>query len=219
MQPPWEKKLQVDTLVKETTRESYQSTAAAFARNVAELAPTGSIEKFINFLPPKAKIIDIGCGSGRDAQLFSTMGAEVLGIDFSSNLIDIAQQYAPLAQFHVMDMERMNFPEASFDGAWAACSLGHLPKKSLPAVLKKIHSLLAEHGYLYLALKKGSGEVLENDTRYGIDVKKLWAYYEEDELKDRLQKAHFEILDFATVAINHHYQTHPAFRVFCRKLK
>ncbi|WP_146751417.1 hypothetical protein [Legionella feeleii] len=69
--------MQVDTLVKETTRESYQSTAAAFARNVAELAPTGSIEKFINFLPPKAKIIDIGCGSGRDAQLFSTMGAEV----------------------------------------------------------------------------------------------------------------------------------------------
>lgn len=211
--------MQVETLSKETTRESYQATAAAFARNVAELAPTGSIEKFINFLPLNAKIIDIGCGSGRDAKLFSDMGAEVLGIDFSSNLISIAQQYAPSAQFQVMDMETMSFPEASFDGAWAACSLGHLPKKSLPAMLKKIHSLLAEQGYLYLALKKGSGEVLENDSRYGSDVKKFWSYYEEDELKDRLQEAHFEILEFATVAINHYYQTHPAFRIFCRKSK
>ncbi|WP_019217444.1 class I SAM-dependent methyltransferase [Legionella tunisiensis] len=210
--------MQVETLNKETTRESYQTTAVAFARNVAELAPTGSIEKFINFLPPNAKIIDIGCGAGRDAKLFSAVGAEVLGIDFSSNLIDIAQQYAPLAQFQVMDMETMSFPETSFDGAWAACSLGHLPKKSLPAVLKKIHSLLAEQGYFYLALKKGHGEMLENDARYGSDVKKFWSYYEEEELKDRLQEAHFEIIDFATVAINHHYQTHPAIRVFCRKL-
>lgn len=210
--------MQIELLSKETTRESYQATAEAFARNVAELAPTGSIEKFISFLPPQAKIIDIGCGSGRDAKLFSALGVEVLGIDFSSNLIDIAQKYAPLAQFQVMDMEAMNFHEASFDGAWAACSLGHLPKKALPAVLKKIHFILAEQGYFYLALKKGSGEILENDARYGSDVKKFWSYYEEDELKDRLQEAHFEILDFATVAVNHHYQTHPAFRIFCQKL-
>ncbi len=52
----------------------------------------------------------------------------------------------------------MSFPEASFDGAWSACSLGHSPKIIFPDVLAKIHLLLKEEGYFYLALKKGSGE-------------------------------------------------------------
>jgi|GEM_PF-5853252 len=50
---------------KKITQESYQSTAQEFARNVDDLAPTGSIEKFIKLLPPKARVIDIGCGTGR----------------------------------------------------------------------------------------------------------------------------------------------------------
>ncbi len=48
----------------------------------------------------------------------------------------------------------MNFPEASFDGVWAACSLGHSSKNIFPDVLAKIHLLLKEEGYFYLALKK-----------------------------------------------------------------
>ncbi|MBA3536983.1 MAG: methyltransferase domain-containing protein [Tatlockia sp.] len=81
---------------KEITKQSYQATASQFAHNVAELAPIGSIEKFIKLLPSKAKIIDIGCGSGRDAKIFSNMGANVLGIDFCSNHIEIAKKNAPL---------------------------------------------------------------------------------------------------------------------------
>ena len=56
---------------KEITKESYQATANEYTQNVVNLAPTGSIERFINFLPPNAKIIDIGCGSGRDAKNIS----------------------------------------------------------------------------------------------------------------------------------------------------
>jgi SAM-dependent methyltransferase len=96
---------------KKITKESYQSTAEEFARNVDDLAPTGSIEKFIKLLPPKAKIIDIGCGSGRDAKLFTNMGATVLGIDFSSNLIDIAKRKAPLAEFQLNDIKLLIIKE------------------------------------------------------------------------------------------------------------
>ncbi len=68
---------------KEITRKSYQATSVEFAQKVADLAPIGSMEKFIAYLPCKPKIIDIGCGSGRDAKILSNMGAEVLGIDFA----------------------------------------------------------------------------------------------------------------------------------------
>ncbi len=73
---------------------------------MADLAPIKSMEKFIAFLPPKPKIIDIGCGSGRDAKILSSMGADVLGIDFCSNIIDIAKINAPQSQFEVMDLRQ-----------------------------------------------------------------------------------------------------------------
>src|SRR5688572_14703882 len=124
---------------KEMTKQSYQATAQQFAQNVANLAPIESIEKFIKLLPPTAKIIDLGCGSGRDAKIFTNLGADVLGIDYSSNLIDIAQSHAPLANFKLMDIETMSFPASSFDGVWSACSLAHIPKTILPDVLEKIN--------------------------------------------------------------------------------
>lgn len=202
---------------KEITKASYQATANEFARNVADLVPMVSIEKFIKLLPPKAIIIDLGCGSGRDAKVFTNMGIDVLGIDFCSNLIDIAETHAPLAKFELMDIEKIDLPNDSFDGVWAACSLGHIPKKELSNVLQQIHRILREDGYFYLALKKGSGEILEKDSRYDGDHKKFWSYYEEDELKNILQLAQFKILDFKLIEKVHSYHTHDAFRIFCRK--
>lgn len=205
-------------LSKETTRLSYEATAKEYASNVAALAPTASIEKFVKFLPPQAKIIDLGCGSGRDAVLFNNLGVDVLGIDFCANLLEIAKAHAPSAEFRLMDIENIDLPLASFDGAWAACSLGHIAKTALPTVLQTIHSLLKDNGYFYLALKKGNGESLEKDSRYEGNFLKFWSYYSEEELKQILQLAQFKIVDFATVEINHSYQSHPAFRIFCQKI-
>lgn len=201
----------------ETTKESYQATAREFADNVAELAPLASIEKFAKFLPPSAKIIDIGCGSGRDAKIFSERGFDVTGIDFCPSLIEIARSHAPLAQFHLMDIEKMDFPVNAFNGAWAACSLLHITKDALPAVLEKIHAMLKKDAYFYLTFKKGNLETVEQDVRYKGNVRKFWAYYQEHELKELLQLAEFKILDFATVEKTNPYQTHAAFRVFCQK--
>jgi ubiquinone/menaquinone biosynthesis C-methylase UbiE len=205
-------------LNKEITRESYQATAQQFAQNVIDLAPIESIEKFIKLLPSKAKIIDLGCGSGRDAKIFTSMGADVLGVDYCSNLINIAKAHAPLANFKLMDIETMSFPASSFDGVWSACSLAHISKKMFPDVLKKINFILKENGYFYLALKKGSGEILERDSRYEGDFKKFWSFFEKDELNNFLQEAQFKILEFDTVEKSHTYQTHSAFRVFCQKI-
>ena len=174
------------------------------------------MEKFISLLPPKAKILDVGCGSGRDAKIFTEKGLSVVGVDFSQNLIDIASAHAPKAEFHVMDIESINFPSASFDGIWSLCSLLHFPKKVLPNIIKNIHSLLKEDGYFYMALKKGRGEVLEKDTRYG-DFEKFWAFYEEDELRQIFESAQFNILELCSVEKTSAYQTHDAIRVFAQK--
>jgi len=200
------------------TRESYQATAEQFANNVADLAPLGSIEKFAQMLPENAKIIDLGCGSGRDAHIFTGKGLDVLGIDYCPNLLDIATKNASLAKFKLMDFESMTLPVSAFDGVWAVCSLGHVAKANFPKVLEKINQILKPGGHFYLALKKGKGETMEIDSRYAGNFKKFWSYYEDQELKDLLHAAQFKILELETVAKNHAYQPGDAFRVFCQKI-
>lgn len=200
------------------TQASYQITAHAFATNVANLAPVESIQTFLSLLPANPTIMDIGSGSGRDAKIFTQHGAKVLGIDYSSELISIAKSHAPDAVFKFMDIRNLNLPGQHFDGIWAACTLAHIPKAELPAVLLKIHSLLKSNGHFYLALKKGQGEGLEADTRYEGNPSKFWAYYQEPELKKLLKEAGFKILIFDTVEKKHEYHSHDAFRVFCQKI-
>lgn len=200
------------------THDAYAKTADAFALNVTALAPMESIERFAKLLPSQgAKILDIGCGSGRDAKIFTEKGISVLGIDFCMELINIAKLNAPLAHFQRLDIEKMDFPSATFDGAWAGCSLLHLPKSKLPAVLSKIHSYLKDNGYFYLTLKQGSGEVLEKDTRYEEHVEKFWAFYEENELLTILQSLRFKILESCIIPRKSDYHSHPCIRIFCQK--
>jgi SAM-dependent methyltransferase len=201
---------------KAITKESYEATAEEFMHNVADLAPMESIQKFVNFFPVKAKIVDIGCGSGRDAKIFTEKGLSVLGIDFSQNLINIAKSNAPLAEFQIMDIEEISFSPSSFDGAWAGCTLSHIPKKILPSVLQNIHSLLKADGYFYLTVKKGVGEGLKEDLRYG-NFEKFWSFFEEDEIAEYIRSADFKIVDCCTVQKKFKYQTHPCVRIFCQK--
>jgi SAM-dependent methyltransferase len=201
---------------KEITKKSYQATAEEFTRNTADLAPLESIQKLIDLLPPHAKILDIGCGPGRDAKIFTEKGVSVLGIDFCENLLDIAKAHAPLAEFRLMDIETAAFPPSSFDGVWACCSLLHLPKSTLPAVLKNIHSFIKENGYFYLAVKQGTGEAVEKDSRYG-EFEKFWSYYEENEIKELVEAAKFQILESCIIQRKADYHTHPGIRLFCKK--
>ena len=50
------------------------------------------IEKFIAMLPSAPKVLDVGCGPGRDAGIFFQKGVQVTGVDLSKELIKIAKR-------------------------------------------------------------------------------------------------------------------------------
>ena len=53
------------------TLNSYDATAADYAQNTNALHPVEDARKFLRALPHQGKIIDIGCGPGRDAKVFA----------------------------------------------------------------------------------------------------------------------------------------------------
>ncbi len=64
---------------------------------------------------PGVRLLDIGCGAGMAAQLASARGARVSGLDASPASIEIARGRTPDGDFHVGDMERLPFADATFD--------------------------------------------------------------------------------------------------------
>ena len=203
------------------TKESYDRTAELYADNVKNIAPIGQREEFFNLLKnllkKGARILDLGCGSGRDAKAFSEMGLHVTGIDFSSELLKIAQLNAPSAIFYLMDINSLLLPESSFEGVWASASLLHVEKAGLKHVLQRISHVLKPHGIFYLSVKKGTGEGLERDPRYG-NTEKFFSYFSEEEIQSYLEQSSFNVLSITTdEKPSLSYHTHPWIRVFCKR--
>lgn len=59
--------------------------------------------------------LDAGCGSGMAAQIASTRGAQVSGVDASMSLLQIARNRTPNGNFHVADLEALPFDDEVFD--------------------------------------------------------------------------------------------------------
>lgn len=81
-------------------------------------------------LVPPMKLLDAGCGSGRNLPYFLTSGFQVYGIDESSAAIErvraLAARHAPQApaeNFQVAPVERISFPDSSFDAVISSAVL------------------------------------------------------------------------------------------------
>ena len=73
------------------------------------------------------RILDAGCGTGRYCRLFREFQADVVGIDFSDAMLDIAKKALPDVTFYHMDLTKpLLFDAASFDKVNCAQTLKHL---------------------------------------------------------------------------------------------
>jgi SAM-dependent methyltransferase len=64
---------------------------------------------------PGVRLLDLGCGTGLLLALARERGAEVVGLDVSPPMLDVAARRLPDAELHVADLQTLPFPDASFD--------------------------------------------------------------------------------------------------------
>lgn len=141
----------------------------------------------------KGKIIDVGCGAGRDALLFAQdLAYEYIGIDVSEAMLKEAQLLVPHVSFREMSMYALEFPPQTFDGFWAAASLLHIPKKNIDLVLQEIRRILKPGGIGFIAVKEGVGEGMVEHGQKGVE--RFFAYYTADELTEILKRNSYELV-------------------------
>lgn len=154
------------TMNKTDTLQYYNEHADDFAHSTFHVNMENLRSRFLNNLTDGARILDFGCGSGRDARAFLDQGFQVDAVDGSKELCEKASRLTGIA------VKNMLFEELDasgvYDGIWACASILHLPKSELSGVLTKIRDALKLGGILYTSFKYGTHEGMRNG-RYFSD--------------------------------------------------
>lgn len=145
----------------------YNENAKTFVEGTVSVDFSDIQTKFINKLNDNAKILDFGCGSGRDTKFFLENGFDVEAIDGSEELCKFASEYTGI---NVKHMYFQQLDEVSkYDAVWACSSILHLSYDELIDVMKKIVDSLKPNGLFYTSFKYGDFEG-DRNGRYFINM-------------------------------------------------
>ena len=167
------------------TLDYYNKNASLYASDTlnADMSAMYSVfEKYV----PQGRILDLGCGAGRDTKYFLGEGYKVTAVDGSEELCSYASAYTGI-YVQCMLFGDMEF-NGEFEGVWACSSLLHVPKGELNDIFDKVAKALKPGGIFYVSFKYGdfSGE---RNGRYFTDLN-------EDGLKEVLgEEPKFDILE------------------------
>ncbi len=175
------------------TIETYDEIAHHYKQKTKNLELTEEIKKFKKFLPEFSKILDAGCGWGRDSKILSKT-SKVIGIDLSEKLLDLARAYAPNAQFQIGNISKTTFKDESFHGIWSNDTLIHLNRKDILPTLKEFRRLLKKNGILYISVKEGVGEGYEEEEMSNYKPR-FYTWFKQDEIISYFKKAGFRIIE------------------------
>lgn len=153
-------------IVLNKTLDYYNENADKFILGTLNVDMMTIQKRFIGYIPKGGKILDLGCGSGRDSLFFKELGYNVTAVDGSSEMCIQAEKNIGQAVIN-MTFDKLSF-ESEFDGIWACASLLHVPSKDIRDVLVKIEKALKSGGYFYFSVKYGNYEG-EREGRYYTD--------------------------------------------------
>lgn len=149
------------------TLDYYNQHAQEFIARTANLDMSLVYEPFLALVPSGGRILDAGCGSGRDSAEFLKRGYQVTAFDGSTEMVRFATERTGLPVLH-LTFDAISWRE-EFDAVWAFASLLHLPKGEMSDALPRLTSALKPGGVLFVSLKAGTHEG-EREGRWFTDT-------------------------------------------------
>jgi ubiquinone/menaquinone biosynthesis C-methylase UbiE len=182
------------------TKKLYDLTAESVANvwyGKDILMPT--LKDLLSLLPPQPQILDLGCGPGHESMRMASLGAQVVGVDFSTECIRVARERCPQCRFEVLDFRQLDRRFGQFDGAFAAGSLIHIRPQEMPDVLERVAQVLTEGGYLMAIVQDGQGVRESRPVVQGQELRRSVYLYSREELiraADRFRYVRYGYLDY-----------------------
>lgn len=135
--------------------EYYNENAQTFYESTVNADMSFCRDKFEAYVTDGGRILDAGCGSGRDSRAFKRHGFSVVAFDASREMCKMASELLG-EEVWQMRFDEVAF-DSEFDGVWACASLLHVELEELPKILKKFYRALKDKGVMYASFKYGEG--------------------------------------------------------------
>lgn len=127
----------------------YDSHAAEFCGRTRDVDMSGLYAPFLARVPAAGRILDAGCGSGRDSAAFLRRGYDVVSMDGSQAMVAATTALTGRAALQLR-FDEISFRD-EFDGVWACASLLHVMRHELPSVFRRLATGLRAGGVLYVS--------------------------------------------------------------------
>jgi len=167
----------------------YENNHQQYFDSTVGIDPSVFLEPLAGLLKPKATILDIGCGSGRDLLWFAERGFCPTGFEQSPSLARLARKHSNCPVIEG-DFSRFNFSDLQFSALIFVGSLVHISPEALPTILTSTCQALTPGGLLLITLKEGNGTSLAADGR----VFTLWS---RPDIEKVFAASNLHIIDFS----------------------
>lgn len=150
------------------TLAHYDQRAEAFKEGTSNHDVSQNINALLIRIEGNApfRILDLGCGPGRDLTTFIKLGHLPTGLDGSAAFAAMARNDAHCEVWQ-QDFLKLDLPPQTFDGVYANASLFHVPSQELPRVLRELFATLKPGGVLFASNPRGDDQEGWNRDRYG----------------------------------------------------
>ena len=154
--------------IADRTLQYYNRSAEDFWEGTRDHDVSQNIQALLQSIEgdPPFRILDLGCGPGRDLKVFAGFGHVAIGLEGASRLAEMARAYSG-CEVWPQDLLKLDLPAQFFDGVFANATLFHVPGQELPRVLRELHATLKPRGVLFASNPRGDNEEGWNRGRYG----------------------------------------------------
>ncbi len=180
----------------EETIKWYDENAPQYAKKSIEHSSIDKkqLDEFSSLIPAGGKVLDAGCGAGRDTNLFQEKGFDAIGLDISKNIIKAAQNSFPNARFIEGDILYLPFQNNTFDAVWAHAAIVHFDKdKQIKKALSEFFRTLKQNGVIHVLVrareKAGKKSEFKEDSISGQE--RYYRNFTKNELEEFLSNSGF----------------------------
>ena len=141
----------------------YDKNADQFIDRTVDLDFSPLTEPFLDLVGDKGRLLDLGCGSGRDAKYFLAKGYDVYAVDGSKAMVDHVKEFLGDRIF-LSTFEDFK-TDMTFDGIWASASLLHVAPENMIEIISKFRNMLTTNGIFFMSFKNREAH-FEKDGRH-----------------------------------------------------
>jgi tRNA (uracil-5-)-methyltransferase TRM9 len=156
----------------------------------------GELRDFVAGLPD-GRVLDVGCGSGRDSLFVRSLKRRLIASDISLAMLGHLRKTELHGSLVCCDITQLPFTDNSFAGVIASGVLLHLPRELCISGLCEIRRVLIPNGYTALSMKYGGGEGWRTTDEFPL--KRWFSYYTPAEFARICEAAGLSVVDVAVI--------------------